>query len=226
MIIVVPARGGSKRVPLKNIHLLMGKPLLSYTLESISASGLDIPTYVSTDNEQIASLAKSYPGIEVLMRPQHISDDNASTESVLLHVLDIVSDSSKIPKWLMTLPPTSPFRSPATIRKFALEAMSCEISVDSLMSVTENRGDFWQMHKNGLMKRVSPNAARRQQDREPFYEENSAVYLTRTTALRKTEFILGKNVRGITIPFLEAVDINNNEDFLFAECLYNYFLKK
>ncbi|MDC6453580.1 acylneuraminate cytidylyltransferase family protein, partial [Alphaproteobacteria bacterium] len=138
MIIVVPARGGSKRVPLKNIHSLMGKPLLTYTLEAISESRLCIPTYVSTDNHQIASLARSYPGIEVLIRPQNISHDNATTESALLHVLDIVTASGKKPKWLMTLPPTSPFRSPETIRKFAEEAMSCENSIDSLMSVTEN----------------------------------------------------------------------------------------
>ncbi len=219
MIIVIPARGGSKRLPHKNIYPLRGKPLLTYTLEAIAATGLNIPTYVSTDDECIAAVALNYPGVETIRRPAEIASDTASTESVLLHVLGVLAERSQAPQWLMTLPPTSPFRTAATIRSFAGAVEECADDIDCLMSVTENRGDFWRMGTEGRMDRLFPDAPRRQQDRTPLYEENSAVYVSRTKALRDTRFILGRAVRGIPIPALEGFDINNPEDMRLAECL-------
>lgn len=221
MIIVIPARGGSKRLPLKNIYPLKGKPLLSYTLELITATGLNIPTFVSTDDERIAKIARSHPGIDVVIRPTEIASDTASTEKVLLHVLDVLADCGHFPKWLMTLPPTSPFRTVATIRQFVDAALSCENDIDCFMSVTENRGDFWYMQADGRMQRLFQDAPRRQQDRKPLFEENSAVYVSRTQALRDTNFILGRAVHGIAIPAIEGFDINNLEDMCLAECLHS-----
>ena len=221
MIIVIPARGGSKRLPHKNIYPLKGKPLLTYTLEAIAATGLNIPTYVSTDDEDIASVARAYQGVEVIMRPPEIADDTASTESVLLHVLDILAERKQTPQWLMTLPPTSPFRTASTILGFAEAVEGCADDIDCLMSVTENRGDFWRMEPHGRMDRLFPAAPRRQQDRTPLYEENSAVYVSRTSALRDTGVILGRVVLGIPISSLEGFDINNPEDMRLAECLHD-----
>ncbi len=222
MIIVIPARGGSKRLPQKNIYPLKGKPLLAHTLEAIVATGLNIPTYVSTDDERIAAVARAYPGVETIMRPAEISSDIASTESVLLHVLDILAERSRAPQWLMTLPPTSPFRTASTIRSFSRMVDGCAANIDCLMSVTENRGDFWRMGPDGCMDRIFPDAPRRQQDRKSLYEENSAVYVSRTKALRDTGSILGRAVRGIPIPALEGFDINSPEDMRFAECLHDF----
>lgn len=221
MIIVVPARGGSKRLPRKNIHPLKGKPLLAYTLEAIAATGLIIPTYVSTDDELIADVARAYPGVEVLMRPDEIASDSASTESVLLHVLDVLAGRGETSEWVMTLPPTSPFRTANTILDFLKEATICASEIDCIMSVTENRGDFWRMLDSGRMQRLFTDAPRRQQDRPPLFEENSAVYVTRTEALRATESILGRAVRGISVPSIEGFDVNNPEDMHLAECLYD-----
>lgn len=221
MIIVIPARGGSKRLPHKNIYPLKGKPLLAYTLEAIAATGLSIPTYVSTDDERIAAIARAYSGVEVVMRPQEISSDTASTESALLHVLDTLDERGEEPQWLMTLPPTSPFRSAATIRSFAEAVANCADGIDCLMSVTENRGDFWRMQDGGYMQRLFPDAPRRQQDRTPLFEENSAVYVSRTRALRETCLILGRSVRGIAIPAIEGFDINNPDDMRLAESLHS-----
>ena len=221
MIIVIPARGGSKRLPHKNIHPLKGKPLLTYTLEAIAATGLKIPTYVSTDDERIAAVARAYQGVEVVMRPAELASDTASTESVLLHVLDVLDQRGQAPQWLITLPPTSPFRTAATIRSFVEATMNCASDIDCLMSVTENRSDFWRMQDDGRMQRLLPDAPRRQQDRAPLYEENSTVYVSRVQALRDTSFILGRAVRGIPIPAIEGFDINNAEDACFAEALHN-----
>ena len=221
MVIVVPARGGSKRLPGKNISLLGGKPLLIHTLEQAVSLGRDVEVFVSTEDEQIASLVRDYPEVNLIMRPDELASDTATTESVLLHVLDKISESGLSPEWLMTLPPTSPFRSATTIRHFIDVALDCGDNIDCVMSVTETRGDFWFMDVGGRMQRMFPDAPRRQQDRSPLFEENSAIYVSRTKALRETKFILGKSVKGIKISSLEGFDINSIEDLKVAESLFS-----
>jgi CMP-N-acetylneuraminic acid synthetase len=222
MIIVIPARGGSKRLPHKNIQNLQGKPLLYHTLDAIAASGLNCPVFVSTDDDHIACLASVYSGVKVIMRPEMLASDTASTESVLLHVLDVVGEDGINPKWLMTLPPTSPFRSPETIRRFAETVQREPDAQDCLMSTTENRGDFWQMKSDGTLIRLFPDAPRRQQERTPLFEENSAVYISRVTILRDTGTIIGGRIRGHVIPALEGFDINTAEDMKLANYIAEF----
>ncbi len=217
MVIVIPARGGSKRIPQKNIYPLKGKPLLCHTLDLIHLSGLRLPTYVSTDEPAIAKVASHYDFIDVVMRPKNLALDNSSTEDVLLHTLDYVSQTKQYPEWIITLPPTSPFRTIPTLIKFVNYAKKCEHDIDCIMSVTENRGDFWRMGGNGIVTRLFPDAPRRQQDRTPLYEENSAIYITRTKSLITTGSILGKVTLGIPISEFEGFDINTIEDIRIAE---------
>lgn len=219
MIIVVPARGGSKRLPHKNIQPLSGKPLLSYTLKVIAAAELGCPVFVSTDDKHIADIARAHSDVRVVMRPHELASDTASTESVLLHVLDTLAETGCTPQWVMTLPPTSPFRRPQTIRHFADAVRIDSGSQDCLMSITENRGDFWRPQPDGTLARLFPDAPRRQQERMPLFEENSAIYVTRVAALRETGFILGRRVRGIAIPAIEGFDINTADDMKIAECI-------
>ena len=214
MIIVIPARGGSKRIPHKNIHPLGGKPLLEYTLDMLR--DISYPVYLSTDDESVASVARRYTAVNIVMRPTELASDNASTESVLLHVIDQLPTP---PEWVMTLPPTSPFRGIATIQRFIGAVKEQPDAQDCLMSITENRGDFWQLQEDGFLQRLFPHAPRRQQDRTPLFEENSAIYLTKISALRTTNCILGKYVRGIAISPIEAFDINIPGDLQMAECI-------
>jgi len=219
MIVVIPARGGSKRVPRKNVYPLKGRPLLSYTLDALQATSLNLPTYISTDDDFIASIGRNYPGVEVVMRPPEISGDLASTESVLLHILNLLESRQQFPEWVITLPPTSPFRSASTICRFVDSAKQSEADIDCIMSVSPNYGDFWRLRDQGRMERLFPDSPRRQQEREPLYEENSAIYASRTQALRETGLIFGRAVRGIVISTRESFDINNMDDIRLAESL-------
>jgi CMP-N,N'-diacetyllegionaminic acid synthase len=218
MIVVVPARGGSRRLPRKNIQLLAGRPLLAYTLGAVFEARLNLPVYVSTDDDAIAAVARTFATVKVIDRPKVLASDTASTEMVLLHVLDSVSESVG-PEWVMTLPPTSPFRTPGTIRRFVDRVVNGAAIPDCLMSVTENRGDFWLRNDDETMRRLFPDAPRRQQERTPLYEENSAIYLTRVSALRETGSILGKSVHGISISPIEGFDINTPDDLRIADCI-------
>lgn len=218
MIVVVPARGGSKRIPLKNIADLAGKPLLAYTVKAAIDAAVATNIYVSTEDERIAKVAREH-GAKVIVRPAAFASDSASTESVLLHVLDELQASDEADEWVMTLPPTSPLRSAQTIRRFASLAESALPTVDCVMSVTENRSDFWRLKPDGSFGRLFPDQPRRQQDRAPLFEENSAIYLTRVSALRRSGSILGRQAQCVPISREEGLDINTVEDLRLAAAL-------
>ena len=219
MIIIIPARGGSKRVIGKNMRLLAGIPLVARAVKTATKAGIASAVIVSTESTDIAKIAER-AGARVILRPAELATDTASTEGVLLQVLDVLAAEGTKPDWVMTLPPTSPFRKASTIAAFAAEVKERPNDQDCLMSVTEDRGDFWRKtSEDGTIVRLFPDALRRQQDREPLYEENSALYLTRTAALRKTGSILGNQVRGLVINRLEAFDINTEIDFSIAEAI-------
>jgi CMP-N-acetylneuraminic acid synthetase len=218
VIVVVPARGGSKRVPLKNIADLCGTPLLVYTLLAAEAAGVAPDLYVSTEDDRIANVARG-AGAKVIVRPQELASDTASTESALLHVLDTLGVDSMTGEWIMTLPPTSPLRSADTIRAFMALSRDAPEDVDCLMSVTENKSDLWTLQADGSYGRVFPDQPRRQQDRPAVFEENSAVYVTRISALRRTGSILGGSTLCVPIAREEGLDVNTGGDLALAAAL-------
>lgn len=218
MLIVIPARGGSKRIPGKNIAPLLGKPLLAYAVEAALASGVTPHVVVSTEDARIAEVAHT-SGVRVVSRPDDLASDAASTESVLMHALDLFEAEGMRFTWVVTLPPTSPLRTASTIRTFVERVRAEPDLQDCLMSVTENRCDFWQEGEDRTLRRLFPDAPRRQQDRVPLFEENSAIYVTRVSALRETGRITGRRVRGLAIDRTEAVDINEPIDLKIAEAL-------
>lgn len=218
MLIVIPARGGSKRIPGKNIASLLGKSLLAYTVEAALASGVTPHVIVSTDSEHIADVART-AGARVVLRPDELAADTTSTEAVLLHALETLEAEQLRFTWVVTLPPTSPLRGADTVRTFVERVRAEPELQDCLMSVTENRSDFWQRGADGTLHRLFPDAPRRQQDRVPLFEENSAIYITRVQALRETGRITGRRVRGLAIDRVEAVDINEPIDLKIAEAM-------
>ena len=219
MIAVIPARGGSKRAAGKNRRSLAGTPLVALAVNVALEAGLESAVIVSTDSPEIAEIAEG-AGARVILRPAELATDTASTEGVLLHVLDMLAAEGAAPQWVMTLPPTSPFRKASTVAAFVAEARRRPDDQDCLMSVTEDRGYYWRMSDNdGAIVRLFADAPRRQQDRVPLYEENSAIYLTKCAALRETGSILGNRVRGLPINRIEAFDINTEIDFRIAAAM-------
>jgi len=218
LIIVIPARGGSKRLPRKNIRNLCGKPLLAYTIESAIEADLGCPVIVSTEDSEIAEISKQY-GATVIRRPSVLAKDNSTTEEALLDVIEQLANTKLYPQWIMTLPPTSPLRSSETIKEFYDLSCTASANTDCIMSVSENLGDFWRSRESGDYERLFPEAPRRQQERTPLYEENSSIYLTRVSALQQTESILGNETKPIIIDPLEAIDINTETDLWMVESL-------
>lgn len=171
-LIVVPARGGSKGIKDKNIYPLLGKPLLYYTLDVIvSALLVDVDTVVSTDSKKICELASVYDWVNILERPEAIASDTSPMESVLIHSINEMQKiKNKKYDAVITLQPTSPLRTKETLIKFVNEYEKNCTKFDSLISLHENRVDFW--HKvDGCYERLCKSAPRRRQERIPLYEE-------------------------------------------------------
>jgi len=218
IVAVIPARGGSKRIPRKNLAMLAGRPMLHYTIEAALTALGDGRVFVSTEDTEVAAAAVS-GGARVIERPPELATDTASTESALLHALEWPEVRATMSDWLMTLPPTSPLRNAQTIAEFLEQVDLNRGKADCYFSVTENRGDFWLPDNSVTWRRLFPDAPRMQQEREPLFEENSAIYLTKMSALSETSSILGHSAVGIPIGREAAIDINDAFDLALAECL-------
>lgn len=219
-LVVIPARGGSKGIPHKNIYKIAGKPLLDYAIESMHGVAYEGDLVVSTDDAMIAEVAAKHEEVIVVKRPDEISNDTAKTEAALIHALQYMKDTyNKEYDAVVTLQPTSPLRTAETIQKF-LENYELNIEkFDALLTLSEDRSDFWTKKEDGSYGRLFPNAPRRRQEREPLYVENSAIYVTSKESLLETNSVLGYHVNGFVIDVKEAVDINEFSDIALAESL-------
>lgn len=220
VLAVIPARGGSKSIPLKNIKPLAGKPLLVYTIEAARQSQYLDRCVVSTDHDAIAKVAAEH-GAEVVRRPAEYATDQAPTEWALLHVLDVLGASDYRPELVVTLEPTSPFRTARLIDRcieYALERAEAEC----VLTVMETRKCYGRLTE-GRFEYLFPNQPRRRQERSPLYEESSTVYVTRTGVLERDRSVLGQVRYGIIVDDpREALDINEPLDFVVAEAALAY----
>jgi len=214
---IIPARGGSKSIPLKNIKKLNGKPLIEYTIEAAIESKVLDRLIVSTDHDEIASVCEKYAEVEVYRRPENLSTDTATTESVLLHVCDELElNEGLAPDFVLTLEPTSPMRTAQTIKRCI--SLIEKPDVDSVVGVVETREVYGKIN-NGIFEHLFPNQPRRRQDRESIYSESSTIYGTTLKILREKKSVLGDKVHPLIIEKKEAVDINDIYDFLLAEVI-------
>ena len=218
---IIPARGGSKAIPRKNIVLLGGKSLLAWTAEAASASQLN-QIIVSTDDEEIASHAEAC-GIEVpFLRPAAIAGDDAATIDVVLHALDELATEFDA---VMVLQPTSPFRTVADIDACLLLLNNSD--ADSVISVVDVGGHHparMKFLKDGIL--VDPpfgeqieNQSR--QDLTPMYIRNGAIYLTRTHVIQAGTF-KGRVCLAHVMPPERSINIDEPLDLAIAEAMVNH----
>ena len=214
IIALIPARGGSKRIFKKNIKLLAGKPLIAYTIEASLNSKLINKTIVSTDDEEIADVAKDY-GAEVIMRPKELSDDDSPTEQAMLHVVEqLEKDGCKV-DYIVLLQPTSPLRGTEIIDKGI--NLILESDVDSLLSVCEVQHYY-------LLGYFDKGYYKLEYDKRPFshtmpkkYKENGAIYITKKDFFIKNKNRIGGKIKAIVMNELDSIDIDDKGDFDLVE---------
>lgn len=216
---IIPARGGSKSIPGKNLRVVAGKPLLAWSIEQALASIAD-KVVVSTDSAEIAAVAKD-AGAEVpFMRPAELATDTAATEPVLLHALDeLERNSGYRPEAVVLLQPTCPIRKAGTvdraIRHFA------ENRADSLVGAREIHPFLWEDIDNPKALYDFMNRPRRQDvpPEKRIFEETGAMYITRTGFLRRTGNRLGGKIAIFPMDAEESWDIDAESDLMVVDAL-------
>jgi CMP-N-acetylneuraminic acid synthetase len=215
LLIVVPARGGSKRLPQKNLRALGGKSLLAHTAEAIAASGIAAPVLLSTDDDAIAAEARRIGWRVPFRRPAELSTDAAATVSAVLHALDWYHDENgNDPAAVMILQPTSPFRGGACL-KAAVAALARRPDVDSVIAMTALHlppARLFAAGDNGIAHPLGADDGRK-----PVYAPNGALYLVRTKALRRAGTVYAGAILPLVLEGTRAIDIDTAEDWRLAE---------
>lgn len=220
ILAIIPARGGSRGVPRKNIRPLAGRPLLAHTIAHALAARSITRLVVSTDDAEIGAIARQN-GAEVIWRPAAISGDTATTESALLHVLDTLQAAGGYtPDLVVLLQCTSPLRLPGDIDQ-AVETL-LESGADSLLSVVPFSRFLWRVGEDGRLQSWNYDYRRRPRRQEyasGLYMENGSIYVMRPRVLREEHNRLGGRIACYVMHPLTAVEIDALEDFALAEAI-------
>jgi YrbI family 3-deoxy-D-manno-octulosonate 8-phosphate phosphatase len=220
-VAIIPARGGSKGIPRKNICRVAGKPLLAYTIEHAKATPAIDRIVVSTDAPDIGNVATRY-GAQVVWRPAEISGDVSSSELAMLHALDeLVMRDDYRPDLVVMLQATSPIRQTHDVQR-AIETLIAE-GADSLFSACSLHGFVWRRNGSGLSSVSYDYQARRmRQDAPEDLLENGSIYVTRHDLLRSTGNRLGGRIAVYHMDPLDSLQVDEPSDLLAVERLLRW----
>lgn len=215
-VAIIPARGGSKGLPRKNILPCHGKPLIAHTIASCLESRHISDTFVSSDDEAILNTAVNY-GAKTITRPSHLAEDHCSSESALIHALDELELLNIRPDRIIFLQATSPLRAQGDLDR-AIEQFARE-KADSLLSVSPSHVFIWKM-VNGKPQPINYDIQKRprRQDMEPEYVENGSFYIIKPETLRSNNNRLGGKI-SMYIMRQPTVDIDDVTDLRLSEIL-------
>ena len=219
-IAIIPARGGSKRIPKKNIKEFCGKPLIAYSIETASQSGLFEKIIVSTDSEEIVAIAVQY-GADAQMRPSELSDDFTGTWDVIEYVLDALEEKYE---YVCTIYATAPFlqqeylkegfeklKNSDACRSFSVTSMPFPIQ-RTFKIANERCKMFWPENYN-----------KRSQDLEEAYQDAGQFYWEKI-GCKSGDIFFGNDSIPIVLPRHLVQDIDTLEDFITAELMYKAIL--
>jgi pseudaminic acid cytidylyltransferase len=223
---MIPARGGSKRLPRKNIRNLAGKPVIAYTIEAALESDVFTKVVVSTDDDEIASIAESYGAEVPFTRPEKLASDTAQVVDVTDHVLDFFSEQSEEFDFLAVLLPTTPLRTAEDIKN-AYNRFDSNPNADFLMCVTDYQyspfealyekqdgrlDHYWNHEYMGM----------RSQERPDLVVDNGGAYIMNIEAYERQRTFYGSTLIGYYMPPKRSIDIDEQFDLELAE----FFLQR
>ncbi|HEX7799022.1 MAG TPA: pseudaminic acid cytidylyltransferase [Asticcacaulis sp.] len=221
-IAVIPARGGSKRIPRKNIRPFHGRPMIAYPIRAALQSGLFDRIIVSTDDEEIAAVARDSGAETPFVRPPELADDHAGTGEVVVHAIRWLIDHGQPVDACCCIYATAPFLTPERLREgwralqtrgkaFAFSATSYAFPIQRAIRLTPGGGVemFWPQHRTT-----------RSQDLEPAYHDAAQFYWGLGTAWLSGVDAFSEAGAAVILPRAEVVDIDTPEDWEVAEQAY------
>jgi len=227
-IAIITARGGSKRIPGKNIKTFHGKPIIAYSIEAALNSAAFDEVMVSTDDPDIADVARKYGAVVPFFRSPKTSDDYATTADVLSEVLKNYIEIEKKISYACCIYPTAPF---ITAEKLSgAFQLLLNSKADSVIPITKFSFPIWRSFKVDTGNRVSYNwpefAPKRSQDLPPSYHDCGQFYFFKVDSFMKTGKLVTANTIGLEVPESEVQDIDNEEDWKIAEIKYGFWQEK
>ncbi len=220
VVAIIPARGGSKGLPRKNIKLLAGKPLIAYTIEAAKQCALIDRVIVSTDDQEIAQIARNYGAEIPFIRPAELAQDDTTTEAVLKHGVEWLEKNEQYKADVVVfLQLTDIFRSRYMLQETVQKILS-DPNLDSVFVVTKTHKNYWR-RVDGKMVRLAPDLQYGpRQKREPLYREDTGLACATRSEFIKQGRRLGNNVEVVInneeLPF---IDIHDELDLWLSEKL-------
>lgn len=229
MIALILARGGSKRLPNKNILPIAGRPLIHYTLEAaIKAKAID-RVILSTDSKAIRDVALQVDGVEApFLRPKELASDMAQAADVHFHVIDWLKEHEGLDvQDLCLLLPTSPLRLPEDIDGAVNVYRVC--NADVVVSVARAKPLAWHQNMDASSKKLNPVTSMDNRDAVRNHQEmpappvylNGSVYVLNVPKYRETRSYFGGKTYGFEMPMSRSIDIDEQDEFTIAEALLN-----
>ncbi|XFA72921.1 pseudaminic acid cytidylyltransferase [Thermosynechococcaceae cyanobacterium Okahandja] len=230
-IAVIPARGGSKRIPRKNIRPFHGKPIIAYTIEAAKQSGVFDQIIVSTDDEAIGTMAKSYGAEFPFIRPPQLADDYAGTVDVVSHAVQWLVDQKIACTYVCCLYATAPFLmfSIDYIRK-GLDILQKSNQWDYIFSATTFPSSVFRSFsltdEGGIEMLFPEHRNSRSQDLPEMWHDAAQFYWGTTVAWLEKRAMVGGRSTVIKLPRWQVQDIDTEDDWLMAERLYGLLMTK
>ncbi|WP_374350815.1 pseudaminic acid cytidylyltransferase [Chitinimonas sp.] len=222
LVAVIPARGGSKRIPRKNIRNFLGKPLLAYSIDAARRAAVFDHIIVSTDDEEIANVARSCGAEVPFIRPASLADDYTTTAAVICHAIAKLQQSSITPDYVACIYPTAPMLQAEDLRR-GLAALQARADKSFALAVTSFPFPVQRairINQDGAIDALYPQYRdTRSQDLEAAYHDAGQFCWGRTEAWLRGDIIFSAATLPVLLPRYRVQDIDNPEDWQRAECL-------
>ena len=219
---VIPARGGSKRLPRKNVLSLAGKPLICWTIETALATDFDARILVTSDDEEILGLAQGYEsqGVIAHRRPTELASDTASTADALVDAVQAEQKAGYAPEILVLLQPTSPLRNAEDVLSAfnVFEETGCSDTVVGVCELEHPTAWVGQIGDDSSFTGIDLSG-KRSQDYQEEYRLNGAVYVVRAEVLVGKRSLFTPQLRASVMPRIRSFDIDEEIDFRVCESL-------
>jgi N-acylneuraminate cytidylyltransferase/CMP-N,N'-diacetyllegionaminic acid synthase len=223
ILVVIPARGGSKGLPGKNIRQLIDKPLIAWSINHAQDSKYVDEIFVSTDSREIATVAEQYNVKVPFLRPQELSGDTASSMDVILHTIDTLEKQNKSFDIVIMVEPTSPLREPIDIDN-SIEMLVETYNAESVVGICEVEGahpDFLvELKNNFLVPYVNKDfTVKRRQDIMPMFFFEGTVYTSFVNSIKKRKNFYHEKTLGYVVPKWKSYEVDDISDFVIIEAI-------
>lgn len=223
VLAVIPARGGSKGLPGKNIRHLLDKPLIAWSINQVQESKYVDEIFVSTDSREIADVAEQY-GVKVTdLRPEELSSDTASSMDVILYTIELLEKQDEVFDIVIMVEPTSPLREPEDIDK-SIELLVNTDKAESVVGICEVEGahpDFLiELNNNFLVPYVNKDfTVKRRQDITPMFFFEGTVYTSFVNSIKSHKNFYHEKTIGYVVPKWKSFEVDDKLDFVVIEAI-------